>query len=276
METGLASNVAMLASSPRSSGIRRHACCCSGAASQVTRGAWSRQEVSRRSPPSGPCWPGTDSWRPMRGRVPPPAGSGPVVVGDPEIACQAGSPGVTGNLVGHPITASLDLAGLSTTTRDGHLRTAISALIAIAEANDCRAVVIEDLDFSDARESGREHTGRRPSRGKRGRSFRRLTSRIPAARFRDRLVQMTTNAGLAVIAVDPAYTSKWGAEHWLCTVKKVSVDGSGHHAAALVIARRGLGQRARQRVRCASNLIDQVTQDRSGPPTGRDSVPLSV
>jgi len=237
----------------------------------------------------------------------------------------------SGNPLGHPITVPLDLAGLSTTTRDGHLRAAISALIAIAQANGCQAVVIEDLDFKDAREIGRERTGHRPSRGRRGRRFRRLVSGMPTAKFRDRLVQMATNAGLSVIAVDPAYTSKWGAEHWLGWLQEISADASGHHAAALVIARRGLGQRARQRRRCASTPaahgqerathpvvrskgagqpavlsgqrkrntgtseargqphlrrktrpaerstpVDQVTQDRSGSPARRDSVPLSV
>jgi len=67
---------------------------------------------------------------------------------------------------------------------------------------------------------------------------------IPTAKFRDRLVQMAANAGLSVIAVAPAYTSRWGAEHWLCCLQKISVDASGHYAAALVIARRGLGQRS--------------------------------
>jgi len=237
----------------------------------------------------------------------------------------------SGNPVGQPITVPLDLAGLPAPTRDGHLRQAVSVLIGTAKAHGCRAIVIEDLDFKDARELGRERTGNRPSRGKRGKSFRRTVAGLPTARLRDRLVQMAANAGLSVITVDPAYTSRWGTEHWLCSLQKISVDGSGHHAAALVIARRGLGQRARQRRRCDSTSaehggkrathpvvvsmvagqpavlseprirdtrtrkargqphlrrktrpgerdspVDQVTQDRSGPPTRRDSVPLSV
>lgn len=204
-------------------------------------------------------------------------------------------------------------------------------LVDTAKDHGCRAVVIEDLDFKDARELGRERSSNRPSRGKRGKSFRRTVAGLPTARLRDRLVQMAANAGLSVIAVDPAYTSQWGAEHWLCLLQKISVDASGHHAAALVIARRGLGQRARQRRRCDSTSaehggksatrpvvrsavagqpavlseprkrdtgtrkargqphvrqkirpaerrtpVDQVPQDRSGPPTKRDSVPLSV
>ena len=73
--------------------------------------------------------------------------------------------------------------------------------------------------------------------------------RLPTGRFRDRLVQMAANAGLSVIAVDPAYTSRWGAEHWLGPLReRVSpVPASGHHAAAVVIGRRALGHRARRR-----------------------------
>jgi hypothetical protein len=52
---------------------------------------------------------------------------------------------------------------------------------------------------------------------------------------------MATNE-LAVVAVDPAYTSRWGAEHWLGALKKISSDALSHHAAALVIGRRGLKQ----------------------------------
>ena len=94
-------------------------------------------------------------------------------------------------------------------TRDGRLRTAISGLIATAR-HGARAVVIEDLDFADARAEGRERTGNRPSRGRRGRAFRRTVTGIPTGKFRDRLVQMTANAGLSVIVADPAYTSRWG------------------------------------------------------------------
>jgi hypothetical protein len=114
-----------------------------------------------------------------------------------------------GNPMGVPVTISLDLAGLSTPTRDGRLRAAVSSLLGLAGTHGCRAVVIEDLDFAAAREQGRERTSRRPSRGRRGRSFRRLVAGIPTAQFRDRLVQMTANRGLWVVAVDPAYTSQW-------------------------------------------------------------------
>ncbi len=111
-----------------------------------------------------------------------------------------------GNVLGTPATIPLDLAGLSAATRDGHLRAAITSLIATAQARGARAIVIEDLDFAEARAEGRERAGSRPSRGKRGRGFRRAVSGIPTGRLRDRLVQMAANARLHVIVVDPAYT----------------------------------------------------------------------
>ena len=59
-----------------------------------------------------------------------------------------------GNVLGPPATISLDLAGLPAATRDGRLRAAISALIATAEEHGARALVIEDLDFAEARSEG--------------------------------------------------------------------------------------------------------------------------
>ena len=115
-----------------------------------------------------------------------------------------------GNVLGTPATIGLDLTGLPATARDGRLRAAISTLLATAEEHGARAVVIEDLDFAQARSEGRERTGSPLSRGRRGRGFRRVVSGIPTARFRDRLVQMASNAGLSVIVIDPAYTSRWG------------------------------------------------------------------
>ena len=152
-----------------------------------------------------------------------------------------------GNVLGTPAALSLDLAGLPSATRDGRLRAAISSLIATAKEHGAQAVVIEDLDFAGARSEGRERHGNRPSRGTRGRGFRRAVAGIPTVRFRDRLVQMAANAGLHVIVTDPAYTSRWGAEHWLGPLREHHPKATGHHAAALVTGRRGLGHRARRR-----------------------------
>ena len=153
-----------------------------------------------------------------------------------------------GNVTGVPFTIPLELAGLPATTRDGRVRAAVSRLIATAQAAGARAVVIEDLDFARGpRARAGSDTGNRPARGRRGRGFRRLVAGIPTARFRDRLVQMTANAGLSVVVVDPAYTSRWGAEHWLAPLREHHPETTGHHAAALVIGRRGQGHRARRR-----------------------------
>jgi hypothetical protein len=152
-----------------------------------------------------------------------------------------------GNPAGPPVTVPLTLAGLPASQRDGRLRAAISELIRLAREHGCRAVAVEDLDFAEARAEGRERHGSRPSRGKHGKAFRRAVAGIPTARFRDRLTQMTCNQGLAVIAVDPAYSSRWGAEHWLAPLRDQDEVTTGHHAAAVVIGRRAHGHGARRR-----------------------------
>jgi hypothetical protein len=98
-----------------------------------------------------------------------------------------------------------------------------------------------------SRRGPRAHRNR-PSRGRRGKAFRRAATGIPTGKFRDRLTQMPANAGLAVVAVavDPAYTSRWGAEHWLVPLRQDHPEISGHHAAAVVIGRRALGHRGRR------------------------------
>jgi len=150
----------------------------------------------------------------------------------------------SGNPVGGPRSIPLLLEGQRASTRDGRLRLAISQLIDLALSQSCRAVAIENLDFPDARSVGRETLGR----GARGRWRRRTIAGIPYHRFRSRLVQMCTNRRLWVLAVDPAYTSKWASQHWLAPLQlKTSTAVSGHHAAAVVIGRRAVGHRARRR-----------------------------
>jgi hypothetical protein len=151
-----------------------------------------------------------------------------------------------GNPVGPPYTIPLKLANLPASTRDGRLRGAVSAVLRIARATGCRSVVVENLDFTDARQVGRETLGR----GRRGRRFRRSVSGMPTRRFRDLLVGMTANAGLWVVAVDPGWTSVWGRRYWqtpLGQSTKQAITITGHHAAAVVIGRRGLGLGARRR-----------------------------
>ena len=108
----------------------------------------------------------------------------------------------------------------------------------------CTAVVVENLDFADARATGRDTMGR----GKRGKRFRRTVAGIPTARFRTRLTSMATRRGIAIIAVDAAYTSKWGAQHWVKPLQQQTSDPvTRHHGAATAIGRRGLGLTIRRR-----------------------------
>jgi hypothetical protein len=75
------------------------------------------------------------------------------------------------------------------------VRAAVTGILVTAREHQASAVVIEDLDFADARHHGRERTGRRPARGRRGRVFRHQIAGIPTAGFRDRLTGMAANPG---------------------------------------------------------------------------------
>ncbi len=161
------------------------------------------------------------------------------------LACWTVTP--DGNPAGPPATVPLEVQGLPATARDGHIRAAITALITLASDSGCQSIAVEDLSFTQARDQGRDHEGRRPSRGAQGRRFRAMPAGLPTGKFRDRLVQMTSNAGLSVIAVDPAYTSRWGKEHWLTPLRAQHKITTGHYAAAVVIGRRAHGHGARRR-----------------------------
>lgn len=150
----------------------------------------------------------------------------------------------SGNPVGPPLTVPLDLTGLPASTRDARLRDAISTLLRHADDTGCASLSIENLNFTDARTTGRETMGR----GRRGRTFRRTVAGIPTARFRQRLAGMAATAGIAVIAVDPAYTSRWGAQHWAAPLAQQTptVPVTRHHAAAVAIGRRAHAHRIRR------------------------------
>jgi IS605 OrfB family transposase len=150
----------------------------------------------------------------------------------------------SGNPVGNPISIPLDTAGLRASRRDGRVRAAITALLDTATHSGCSAVVIENLDFADIRATGRDTMGR----GKRGKRFRRTVAGIPTAKLRTRLTAMATRRGIAIIGVDPAYTSKWGAQHWAKPLQQQTSDPvTRHHGAATAIGRRGLGLPIRRR-----------------------------
>jgi hypothetical protein len=150
----------------------------------------------------------------------------------------------SGNPVGAPFSIPVETAGQPASCRDGRVRAAITALLDDAERYDCSAVVVENLDFADARATGRDTMGR----GQRGKRFRRTVAGIPTGTFRSRLTSMTARRGIAVIGVDPAYTSKWGAQHWATPLQQQTSDPvTRHHAAAAAIGRRGLGMAIRRR-----------------------------
>jgi IS605 OrfB family transposase len=150
----------------------------------------------------------------------------------------------SGNPIGEPHTIDMVTARLCASRRDGRVRTGITALLDLAAQHNCSAVVIENLDFADARATGRETL----VRGQRGKRLRRTIAGIPTARFRTRLIGMAARRGIAVIGVDPAYTSRWGNQHWRKPLQQQTSDPvTAHHGAAAAIGRRGLGLAIRRR-----------------------------
>ncbi|WSQ15431.1 transposase [Streptomyces sp. NBC_01231] len=138
---------------------------------------------------------------------------------------------VHGNPVGEPQRFSYDLTG-STEHRDAQIRHALTRLLHHARRCGAAAIAIEDLDFSDG--TSREKHGR-------NKRFRRLLSRFPTARLKARLVSMAAEQDIAIVAVDPAYTSRWGAQHWQKPLTTPRHKPSRHDAASIAVGRRALG-----------------------------------
>jgi IS605 OrfB family transposase len=142
-----------------------------------------------------------------------------------------------GNPVGEPKRFLYNLSG-SADHRDAQIRHALTCLLHWADRCGVRAIAVEDLDFE--RDKTREKHGRR-------KRFRRLISRFPTAKLKARLISMAAEVGISVIGVDPAYTSKWGAEHWQKPLTTGSRTTTRHDAASIVIGRRAQGHPARRR-----------------------------
>ncbi|MQY40327.1 hypothetical protein SRB17_83600 [Streptomyces sp. RB17] len=142
-----------------------------------------------------------------------------------------------GNPTGAPRRFDYDLTGTAD-HRDAQLRHALTRLLHWARDCGVQAIAIEDLDFTDSKT--REKHGRR-------KRFRQLISGIPTGKLRARLLSMCAEAGISVIAVDPAYTSMWGAEHWQKPLTATRRPASRHAAASVAIGRRSLGLRIRRR-----------------------------
>ncbi|PNG17345.1 IS200/IS605 family element transposase accessory protein TnpB [Streptomyces cahuitamycinicus] len=141
-----------------------------------------------------------------------------------------------GNPVGEPCRFDYDLSGTAQ-HRDAQIRHALIRLLHFAERHHL-AIAIEDLDFTA--EKTREKHGRR-------KKFRNLISGMPTSRLRARLVSMAAELGITVVAVDPAYTSKWGAQHWQKPLTTHNRKTTRHDAAAVAIGRRALGHPIRRR-----------------------------
>lgn len=149
-----------------------------------------------------------------------------------------------GNPVAQPVTIGVEVHGLRASRRDGRVRAAITALLDTAQQHGCSAIAVENLNFANARTTGRETMGRGP----RGKTFRRNVAGLPTAKFRDRLTAMATRRQIAIIGVDPAYTSRWGDQHWRKPLQQQTSDPvTRHHGAAAAIGRRGLGKPIRRR-----------------------------
>ncbi|MFH9005571.1 IS200/IS605 family accessory protein TnpB-related protein [Streptomyces afghaniensis] len=142
-----------------------------------------------------------------------------------------------GNPVGGPRRFLYDLSGTSQ-HRDAQIRHALTRLLHFVRHSGALAIAIEDLDFGHGRT--REKHGR-------NKRFRRLISRFAIAKLRARLASMAAEQGIAVVAVDPAYTSRWGAQHWQKPLTTKARKTTRHDAAAVAIGRRALGHPIRRR-----------------------------
>ncbi|MFE9884114.1 IS200/IS605 family accessory protein TnpB-related protein [Streptomyces scopuliridis] len=142
-----------------------------------------------------------------------------------------------GNPIGQPRRFFYDLSG-NADHRDAQVRHALTRLLNWAKTCGVAAIAVENLDFADSRT--REKHGRK-------RRFRQLISGMPTGKLRARLTSMADAGGIAIIAVDPAYTTMWGARHWHKPMAAPRRKTSRHDAASIAIGRRAQGHPIRRR-----------------------------
>ncbi|MFE0375000.1 IS200/IS605 family accessory protein TnpB-related protein [Streptomyces inhibens] len=142
-----------------------------------------------------------------------------------------------GNPVGDPHCFFFDLTGTAD-HRDAQVRHAITRLLHWAQRCGVATIGMENLDFQA--EKTREKHGRK-------KRFRQLISGMPTGKLKARLVSMAAEQGLAIVVVDPAYTSKWGAQHWQKPLASAKRSMTRHDAASIAIGRRALGHPIRRR-----------------------------
>ncbi|MFI1336117.1 IS200/IS605 family accessory protein TnpB-related protein [Streptomyces sp. NPDC020845] len=141
-----------------------------------------------------------------------------------------------GNPTGDPRRFFYNLSGTAQ-HRDAQVRHALIRLLHWAKRHGL-SIALEDLDFQA--ETTREKHGRR-------KRFRNLISGLPVSKLRARLVSMAAELGITIVVVDPAYTSKWGAQHWQKPLTSKTRKTTRHDAAAVAIGRRALGHPIRRR-----------------------------
>ncbi|MFF3356770.1 IS200/IS605 family accessory protein TnpB-related protein [Streptomyces sp. NPDC002917] len=142
-----------------------------------------------------------------------------------------------GNPVGDPRRFGYDLSGTAG-HRDAQIRHALTRLLNWTKQTGAQAIGIENLDF--AAEKTREKHGRK-------KRFRQLISGMPTGKLKARIVSMAAEHGIAIVAVDPAYTSMWGDQHWRNPLISKTRSMTRHDAASVAIGRRALGHPIRRR-----------------------------
>jgi IS605 OrfB family transposase len=187
-----------------------------------------------------------------------------------------------GNPVGLPQRIDFDLTG-SSARRDAQVRHAVTRLIHHTARHGIATIAVEDLDFADARTVGRETMGH----GARGKRFRKTVAGIPTAVFRDRLIGQAHRHGIDLFAVNPAYTTAWGEQHWRAPYKNVTrheaaATGQGceepnpAHPAGEVRGTWAGQPLPRHRPPTASNMSNGVTVSSSVPDFGRRHGPGTI
>ena len=166
---------------------------------------------------------------------------------------------VHGNPVGRPERFEMAQQGNSA-QRLNNVRTTVNDLFAWAKGNDAAYAAIEKLDFGDIRAAGRNNRHRR---GKAGRTTRRKVAGIPTAQFTHALASASHKHRMPVIAVDPAYTSIWGARYWQAPLNKSNRQkGDRHQASAVVTGRRSQGHSPKRRPVKTGHDQQPNTEDR--------------
>ncbi len=164
---------------------------------------------------------------------------------------------VHGNPIGGPVRENIPERG-SSAHRLGGLREGVSHLVKRAKQQGVTVIAVEKLNFEDIR------TRQRGRRGKAGKTTRRKVCGIPTAKFVHTIASAAYRHGMVVIAVDPAYTSIWGARYWKKPLDRSRRQrGDRHQAAAVVIGRRSQGYSEKRK----SSQSSCLPEDRHGKAT---------